>query len=177
MMADFMPVFLAVIAIAGRICVGLIFCLAALGKLAHWRILPGVIANYRLLPRAAVAPAALLLPPLELVLGTALITGVMLGWAVPAAAALLLLFAGAMAINLRRGRDAIDCGCGQSHLRQTISATLVARNAALAALLLPSLGAPASATQPILLAGIGAGLAFALLGSLLNTISALARPA
>ena len=46
--------------------------LAALGKLTHWRILPGVIANYRLLPRAALAPAALLLPPVELVLGAAL---------------------------------------------------------------------------------------------------------
>ena len=85
-MADFLPVFLSVLAIAGRICVGLIFCLAELGKLAHWRILPGVIANYRLLPRAALAPAALLLPPVELVLGAALIAGVMLGWAIPAAA-------------------------------------------------------------------------------------------
>ena len=44
------------------------------------------------------------------------------------AMALLALFAAAMAINIRRGRDHIDCGCGQSFLRQTLSWMLVARN-------------------------------------------------
>ena len=40
----------AAISVAGQICVGLVFLLAAAQKASHWRILPGVIANYRLLP-------------------------------------------------------------------------------------------------------------------------------
>ena len=89
-------------------------------------------------------------------------------WPEAVAAALLLLFAVAMAINIRRGRRHIDCGCFQSTLKQTLSWTLVARNLGLAAMLLGTL-VPASATVPVwgmaegLLAG---GAAFVLLQSL-----------
>jgi hypothetical protein len=40
-----------------------------------------------------------------------------------------------MAINIRRGRRHIDCGCFQSALKQTLSWILVARNGVLALLL------------------------------------------
>jgi hypothetical protein len=162
--------------IAGRVCLGLVFLIAAAQKFNHWRILSGVIANYRLLPRALVAPISVLLPPLELLLGAMLLAGLAQGWTVPAAVALLTLFAAAMAINLLRGRDMIDCGCGQSFLRQTINWALVGRNAVLAALLLPSLGVKGPATLSATLSGVSAGLAFFLLYLLLNTISALPRP-
>ena len=56
-------------------------------------------------------------------------------WSAVSAASLLILFAVAMAINIRRGRRHIDCGCFQSALKQTLSWILVARNAALALLL------------------------------------------
>jgi hypothetical protein len=55
-----------------------------------------------------------------------------------AAAAQLILFAAAIAINLRRGRSSIDCGCFSSRLRQRISAWMVARNLVLALLALSS---------------------------------------
>ena len=48
-------------------------------------------------------------------------------------AILLLLFAAAMAVNLRRGRADIDCGCALGLLKERISWPLVARNLVLAA--------------------------------------------
>ena len=164
---------LAALSEAGRVCVGLVFLLAAAQKARHWRIFFGVVANYRLLPRAAVAPVAALLPPLEMIVALLLLSAQQLPWALPGAGALLLLFAGAMAINLSRGRAHIDCGCGQSFLKQTLSWTLVARNMVLAALLLPSLAPIGPLTLSAALTGAGAGLGFFLLYLLLNTISAL----
>jgi uncharacterized membrane protein YphA (DoxX/SURF4 family) len=53
----------------------LVFVHAGLSKLRHRDVLPGVIANYRLLPDALVAPVAAVLPWAELVLGLALLAG------------------------------------------------------------------------------------------------------
>lgn len=167
---------LAIASVAGRICVGLVFVLAATQKARHWRILSGVIANYRLLPRMLVIPAAALLPPLEMVLGLLLLAGFAQDWVVPAATLLLALFAAAVAVNLRRGRAHIDCGCGQSFLKQTLSWTLVMRNAVLAALLLPSPVMTGPMTLSAALTGVSAGLAFFLLYLLLNALLALPRP-
>jgi len=167
---------LTALSVAGRVCVGLVFLLAAAQKFGHWRILSGVISNYRLLPRMLVVPAATLLPPLELVLGLLLLVGVAQGWAALGTIGLLAVFAAAMGINRRRGRAHIDCGCGQSFLAQTLSWTLVARNAVLAVLLLPSLVPIGPLTMPAALTGAGAGLAFFLLYLLFNALSALPRP-
>jgi Methylamine utilisation protein MauE len=167
---------LAIVAVAGRVCVGLVFVLAAAQKASHWRILSGVIANYRLLPRAMVVPAVALLPPLEMIVGVLLLCAVAMPGILLAAITLLAVFAVAMAINLRRGRSDIDCGCGQSFLKQTLSWTLVARNAVLAALLLPSLAMTGAMNLSAVLTGMGAGLAFFLLYLLLNALSALPRP-
>jgi Methylamine utilisation protein MauE len=167
---------LAIASVAGRVCVGLVFLLAAIQKVQHWRILTGVIANYRLLPRAGVGLASALLPPLEMLVGVLLLSAMAGAWPALAAIVLLALFAAAMAINLRRGRAHIDCGCGQSFLKQTLRWTLVARNGVLAVLLLPSLAVSGPMTMSAALTGAGAGLAFFLLYLLFNTISALPRP-
>lgn len=167
---------LAAACVAGRVCVGLVFLLAAAQKAGHWRILSGVIANYRLLPRAMVAPAAALLPPLEMLVAILLLGALAMPWAALASIALLALFATAMAINLKRGRDQIDCGCGESFLKQSLRWTLVIRNAVLAALLLPSFIVTDPVPPAALLSGVSAGLAFFLLYLLLNTLSALPRP-
>jgi hypothetical protein len=168
--------FLAVASVAGRVCVGLVFLLAAAQKMRHWRLLSGVIANYRLVPGWAVAPVSVLLPPLELGVSLLLLCALAVFWVVPAAIALLALFAAAMAINLRRGRVDIDCGCGQSFLKQSLRWTLVARNALLAALLLPSLVVSGGVARDAAMAGISAGLAFFMLYLLFNTLAALPRP-
>jgi uncharacterized membrane protein YphA (DoxX/SURF4 family) len=128
------PPAIAPFALAIRTLISLVFLTAAYGKLRHWAPFQGVVANYRLLPPAMAAPAAYLIPPAELLLGAALLSGIGLPWAEPCAAALLLLFALAMGINLRRGRRDIDCGCFQSALKQTLSWILVTRNVILALL-------------------------------------------
>ena len=162
-----------ILGLAGAMAVGLVFVLAGLAKLRHRELLTGVIANYRLLPSWLVGPAAMLLPPVELALGIALLLGA--HWlAALGAMALLLVFAAAMAVNIRRGRSQIDCGCGRSQLRQPLSWLLVARNALLAALLLPRLvPGPAVSTADILIALAG-GLAIFVIVQLFNAIGALA---
>lgn len=160
-------------ALAGRICLGLVFLLAAIQKMRHWRVLEGVISNYRLLPLALVKPAALLLPLTELVLGLMLLSGLAVWAAAISGIVLLLIFAGAMAINIGRGRSHIDCGCHQSFLRQTLKPVLVARNIALAAILAPAVimtAGPMPVLRPV---GFGAGLAFFLLYLVINALAAL----
>jgi uncharacterized membrane protein YphA (DoxX/SURF4 family) len=122
-------------ALAIRTLVSLVFLTAAYGKLRHWAPFQGIVANYRFLPDAMVVPAARLIPPAELWVGAALLLGLAFPWAELCAAALLLLFALAMGVNLRRGRPHIDCGCFQSALKQTLSWTLVMRNVFLALLM------------------------------------------
>ena len=161
-----------VLSVAGRVCVGLVFVLAAVQKAQAWKLLPGVISNYRLLPRFAVPLVATLLPPVELVVGLLLLSAQVMPWAQAAAIALLVLFAAAMATNIRRGRAFIDCGCGQSLLKQSLRWSLVMRNGILALLLLPSLSATAM-PMSALLSGVAGGLTFFLLYLVLNTIAAL----
>lgn len=152
---------------------GLLFLTAGMAKLRARRVFPGVVANYRLLPDALVGPVAMALPLAEVLIGASLLGGVAAA-ALPASMLLLLVFAAAMAVNIRRGRAHIDCGCRRSELRQPLSRALVVRNIVLAALLAPSLaGLPAfgSAAWGFALAG---GLALYLLTLLVNALSALA---
>lgn len=179
-MAALLHALLAAAAVAGQTCVGLVFLLAAMQKALHWRILPGVIANYRLLPRRMALPAAVLLPPLELLLAVLLVSAQFGPWPAMAAMALLMLFAAAMAINLGRGRGHIDCGCGETFLGQPLNWALVGRNAVLASLLLPSLVTAVPVTTSLAISGVAAGMALFLLYLLLNILAALppadARP-
>jgi hypothetical protein len=172
-MAALLHELLAAVSVAGQVCVGLVFVLAAVQKLQHWRIFAGVLANYRLLPPLLVAPAAILLPPAEILVGLLLLSAQLRPLGALAAIALLVLFAMAMAINLRRGRSEIDCGCGHSFLKQNLAWLLVGRNAGLAALLVPSLLFTSPMAMPTALSGVAAGVAFFVLYLLLNVLSAL----
>ena len=134
------------LSIAIRALVGLIFLTAAWGKLRHRLEFQGVVANYKLLPDALVAPFAIALPPIEALVGALLPTGLLSPAPELAAGFLLALFAIAMAVNIRRGRTHIDCGCFQSTLKQTLGWNLVARNAVLA--LATSASALASGSIP-----------------------------
>ncbi len=136
------------IAIAIRVLLALVFLSAAPGKICHRLAFQGVVANYRLLPESVVPAFALLLPLVEAAVAGALLFAPP-PWPEFSAATLLVLFAAAMAINIRRGRRHIDCGCFQSALKQTLSWTLVGRNAGLALLVavsaaLPEAGWPGS---------------------------------
>jgi hypothetical protein len=156
------------VSIAVRVLVGLAFLTAAVGKMRHWSVLRGVVANYRLLPQWLEAAVTYGLPPVEALLGAALLLGQMAAWAAAGAAALLLMFAFAMGINLRRGRRHIDCGCFQSALKQPLSWTLVIRNAVLACLLgIPLLSDSGTGDlAAILLGALAGGVLFLILQSL-----------
>lgn len=106
-----------------------VFVTAALHKWRGRARFEGILQNYRVLPRFAVRPAAVLLPPLEFALGVALFPGG--GLAAWPAAALLILYSAAIALNLLRGRRSIDCGCGGTEHGQTLSEWLLLRNAIL----------------------------------------------
>lgn len=90
-----------------------IFLRSGLVKLAGIAEFRAAVANYRLLPAAAVRPVAWLLPAAEVVLAVVLAAGLLPVVAAAALAALLVVFAVAIAINLARGRS-FDCGCGGS---------------------------------------------------------------
>jgi uncharacterized membrane protein YphA (DoxX/SURF4 family) len=164
---------LAASSVAGRVCVGLVFILAATQKAQHWRVFSGVLANYRLLPRTLVTPVAALLPLAEILVGILLLSAQIRPFGALAAIVLLSVFAAAMAINLKRGRSEIDCGCGQSFLKQNLSWLLVGRNAGLVALLIPSVISTRVMPMPLLLTGVATGLGLFLLYLLLNVFSAL----
>jgi ABC-type amino acid transport system permease subunit len=165
---------------AAAVLVALLFLAAGVDKLRHRALLPGVIANYRLLPAWLVQPAAAALPVAELVIAAGLLLALFLPlgvWPALAAAALLLLFAGAMAINIVRGRRHIDCGCGHAGLSQQLGWGQVLRNVVLAGALgvalVPGAMAPGAAGAELLMAMV-AGLAGWLLLRLFERLRALA---
>lgn len=135
------------ILLAGRILAVAVFGTAVAGKLRHRDEFVGVVANYRLLPKALVAPAAWLIIALESVVVLSLSSGIQLDPGAGIAACLLCLFAVAMTINLARGRTEIDCGCFQSALRQRLSVALIVRNMVLLAVIVPLLSA--AQAQPL----------------------------
>jgi hypothetical protein len=163
--------------VAASVAVALLFAVAGIDKLRHRDLLPGVIANYRLLPDALVAPAAALLPGVELLVAA----GLLLGFAPLApmvAIALLLVFATAMAINIGRVRRHIDCGCGHAGLRQQLGWSQVARNLVLAMALLPALAAGrADLGMADAALGVAAGVALYLLLLMFSALGALAASA
>jgi hypothetical protein len=109
----------------------LVMLAAAWHKLSDPDAFFGSLAAYGLLPQALVPLVARLLPILEVALAVAILVPVTRPPALLALAALVVLYAVAMAINLLRGRHDIDCGCGgASH---PLSWGLVARNLVLAA--------------------------------------------
>lgn len=172
-----MELALPLLGVAASVAVALLFAVAGIDKLRHRYLLRGVIANYRLLPDALVAPVAGLLPGVELLVAA----GLMLGFAPLAplcAIALLLVFAGAMAINIGRGRRNIDCGCGHAGLRQQLGWSQVARNLLLATALLPALAAGrADLGMADAALGAAAGIAVYLLMLMFSALGALAASA
>lgn len=163
---------LAQIGLATAFGVGLVFVQAAFSKLRYRELVPGVVANYRLLPEMLVAPVATALPIVELAVGLCLMAGGQ-RLAVMAAIALLMAFAASMAINIVRGRRSIDCGCGRSQLRQPLGWALVVRNVVLAALIAPRLLAAPQPGLSELAIALAGGVSLFLLFTLFNAIVAL----
>lgn len=114
-------------AVAFRFVLGTVFALAGLAKLPRRAQFEDAVRGYRLVPDRLAPPIARWLPVVELAAGALLLLG--LGTAPVAAllAAFLVVFTGAVAINLARGR-AIDCGCHGAGPSRTIGRPTLVRN-------------------------------------------------
>lgn len=135
------PQFLAldpVLGHAAAAALGIVLVLGAAAKLRDLALFRAAMDNYRLVPDALLGPAAALLALWELLAGALLVPVVTRDSGAVLALALLVLVTTAIAINLVRGRDRIDCGCGGSE-HVPLSRGLIARNAALALLAIVAL--------------------------------------
>lgn len=100
-----------------RLCawiLGAVFLAAAWPKIADPPGFAEALHAYHLLPGAALAPVALILPWLEALLALALISGFMRRSAALLALVLLVIFMSALAINLARSLP-VGCGCFGTH--------------------------------------------------------------
>lgn len=132
-----------------RVAFAALFAAAAVHKLRTSQAFAASVADYRVLPPGAVRSAAFAIPLIELAAAVA-----SLAWqrGLLGAAALLLVYAAAIAVNLIRGRGHIDCGCHWgSQGSQPIEWALVVRNGLLAG------GAAAIAVAPRAIRQIEAG--------------------
>lgn len=105
--------------------------LAAFDKLMRVREFEEALRAYRLLPDHAVRSASRLLPCLELATSLGLLIPARRAFFCQVAALILLIYAGAIGINLVRGRRDLDCGCGRA--RRPIAVWMLGRNGAIAA--------------------------------------------
>jgi hypothetical protein len=113
----------------------LLFVSAALHKLRRPAAFRAALAGYRLLPARLLPAAAGVLAGLELAVGCSCALPSVAPLACLGGVALLALYTGAIVINLRRGRRAIDCGCGGPGGPRPLGPELALRNLLLAGLL------------------------------------------
>jgi len=128
--------------LALRAAAALLFGAAALHKLRGAREFRAALADYALLPGLAVAPAAGMLALVELAIAVGCLLPGIAPLACIAGALLMVAYGAAIAINLARGRRAIDCGCGGPGGARPLRADLLLRNLAVAALLCVAALAP-----------------------------------
>jgi hypothetical protein len=169
-----------------RFGLALLFASGAAEKLRDLPRFRAAVAGYALLPERAIGAAAAAFALGEAALAAALLAPAAAGVRVIAAFAAALLFAvygAAIAINLARGRRAIDCGCGGPAARVPLSGWLVARNALLVAAALAGAGGgaarPLAAADAITIAGGVAVLALLWIAAhgLLASAASFPRPA
>jgi ABC-type amino acid transport system permease subunit len=164
-----------------RAALALLFGWAAAHKLRDLAAFRTAVSAYALVPGNALSVVS------ALAVGTEIGVAVTLTWpasgSLPAvgAALLLLTYAAAVAVNLLRGRDHIDCGCAGAAGRRSISGSLVARNLVLGAAALVA-APPATSRQLVwidavtLVAAVGAlALLYAAADGLVAHGSQLAR--
>ena len=129
---------------------GAIFLAGALDKFKDRHLFIGVVQAYGLLPVPLVVVFAFLVASAELGIGLALWVPASWPAAQVAGIGLLAVVTAAVVINLLRGRTELSCGCGGASADQQLSWSLVARNAALASLLLSATAMPVARELSVL---------------------------
>lgn len=110
--------------------VGIMFLVAGFAKLREHDLFLGTLSSYRLLPAASLEGVAWALAFAEVMTGAMLLSGFGLAVGSVLAALMLLLFAGAMGVNVARGRTDLSCGCTPGQKGETLSWSLVFRTLA-----------------------------------------------
>lgn len=113
--------------------VALLLLSAAWHKARGMAEFASILAAYRILPRMLVPVAARAVPLVEIAIAVALLVRSTRYAALLGGATLLLAYALAIAVNLRRGRRDLDCGCTGPSDRRPIAGWMVVRNVLLAA--------------------------------------------
>lgn len=126
-----------------------LFANAALHKVRHRAWFRRQLKAYQLLPGRLLTPVAIGLPLLELATAVALLWPPVRSGAGIIAAALLTLYGWAIAINLWRGRQTMDCGCSGPAVRHPLQPGLLVRNAALVGLTLFTIPEPVLRTMAL----------------------------
>jgi uncharacterized membrane protein YphA (DoxX/SURF4 family) len=98
------------VVLAVRVLLGALFVVAGASKVGHADLFAAEIAGFRLLPAALIAPIAIALPFLEMLLGVYLILGLFTRTAAWIAVALFAVFDLAIASAVVRGMT-VSCGC------------------------------------------------------------------
>ncbi len=119
-MVDYLLTLIASWTVAG------IFLTAALHKTRHYLEFVGVFNQYKLLPNFSIPFVAPLVIGAEIACAVALLSGFTRSVGLTVAIGLLGTYTLAIAINIARGRTAIDCGCGGQ--ATPLSGWLVVRN-------------------------------------------------
>lgn len=124
------------IAVLIAACTALLFAGAAIHKLRDLRRFDEIFAAYGLLPLAARLRLSRAVPVLEALVAAGLLLDVTRIAAACVGIVLLLTYAGAIAVNLLRGRRELACGCGGPDDRRPIAPWMVWRNILFAVMLL-----------------------------------------
>jgi uncharacterized membrane protein YphA (DoxX/SURF4 family) len=111
----------------------MLFASAASHKLRDVAQFADVLAGYGIPARLIRWRLARLVPALELLLAITLLQPALRAVAAASAAGVLLVYASAIAINLRAGRRLVACGCGGPDRQRLIAGWMVWRNVLLAA--------------------------------------------
>lgn len=133
--------------------IALLFASASAHKLRDLRRFDEIFTAYGVLPSLTRWQVSRAIPLLELAVAAGLVFDGSRVGAVLVGIGLLLLYAGAIGINLRRGRRDLACGCGGPDERRPIAPWMVWRNiliaAALAFVLVPWTARPLNLTDAV----------------------------
>jgi Methylamine utilisation protein MauE len=117
-------------------CTAVLFGTAAIHKFTALEQFKTALLAYNILPLRIVGGASYILPACEFLMAVSLCIEASRPWAIVVVAFMLSGYAQVIAVNLRRGRRYIDCGCAGFGKRRAIASWMVVRNLALALLLI-----------------------------------------
>ena len=100
----------SVIALLCRVILGIVLIYASIDKIIHPAEFAKAIGNYNVLPFGLENLLGIVLPVLELLVGTCLVLGIMIDGAAIIAGCMMVVFIIALSQALFRGID-INCGC------------------------------------------------------------------